>query len=42
MGEERIIEERPPEELLRRKDCAFAGMWNEAKRAKQDIILQLV
>ena len=38
MGEGKIIEEGSPEGLLRNEDSVFAGMWNEAKRAKQDII----
>ena len=38
MGEGEIVEEGAPEELLRREGSIFAGMWNEAKRAKQDII----
>ena len=38
MGEGNIIEEGTPEELLSKEDSIFAGMWQEAKRAKQDNI----
>ena len=38
MSEGRIIEEGSPEELLRKEGGIFAGMWNEARRAKQDIV----